>query len=90
MLSIKLFKVVSSVGNQPFCSGVMVVPSGPKSHTFTVNFSCVCSSAKTASKTVKRSFSVEPLFSGNPGLTKFIKHLMPIEVTTIEELLSGW
>ena len=36
MISIKLFKVVANVGNPPLCSGVMVVPSGPKSHAFTV------------------------------------------------------
>ena len=30
------FKVVENVGNPPLCSGVIAVPSGPKSHTLTV------------------------------------------------------
>ena len=30
------FKVVEKVGNPPLCSGVIAVPSGPKSHTLTV------------------------------------------------------
>ena len=36
MISINIFKVVANVGNLPLCSGVIAVPSGPKSHTFTV------------------------------------------------------
>ena len=36
MVSINLFKVVANVGNPPLCSGVIAVPSGPKSNTFTV------------------------------------------------------
>ena len=36
MISIKLFKVVANVRNLPLCSRVIAVPSGPKSHTFTV------------------------------------------------------
>ena len=31
MISINLFKVVANVGNPPLCSGVIAVPSGPKS-----------------------------------------------------------
>ena len=30
------FKVGENVGNPPLCSGVIAVPSGPKSHTLTV------------------------------------------------------
>ena len=29
-------KVLFHCGNPPLCSGVIAVPSGPKSHTFTV------------------------------------------------------
>ena len=29
-------KIHFHCGNPPLCSGVMAVPSGPKSHTFTV------------------------------------------------------
>ena len=36
MISIKLFKVLANVRNPPLCSGVIAVPNGPKSHTFTV------------------------------------------------------
>ena len=36
VISTKLFKVVANVGNPPLCTGVTAVPSGPKSHTFTV------------------------------------------------------
>ena len=36
MISIKVCKGEANVGNPPLCSGVMEVPSGPKSHTFTV------------------------------------------------------
>ena len=36
MISIKLFEVVANVGNPLLCSGVIAVPSGPKSHTLTV------------------------------------------------------
>ena len=36
MISIKLFKLVANVRNPPLCSDVTAVPSGPKSHTFTV------------------------------------------------------
>ena len=36
MISMKLLKMVANVGNPPVCSGVIDVPSGPKSHTFTV------------------------------------------------------
>ena len=36
MISMKLLKMVANVGNPPVCSGVIEVPSGPKSHTFTV------------------------------------------------------
>ena len=32
----KPFKVVANVGNLPLCSGVIAVPSGLKSHTFSV------------------------------------------------------
>ena len=36
IISVKLFKVVASVGNLTPCRGVIAVPSGPKSHTLTV------------------------------------------------------
>ena len=52
------FKVVEKVGNPPLCSGVIAVPSGPKSHTLTVILAVFASQPRCCHKPWKSLFLV--------------------------------
>ena len=58
MISVKLFKVVANAGNPPLCSGVIAVPNGPKSHTFTVILAVVALQPRWRHKPWKGLYSV--------------------------------
>ena len=62
MISIKLFKVVANVGNPPFCSSIIAVPSGPKSHTITVILAVVAPQPRWRHKPWKWVLSLEGTF----------------------------
>ena len=71
------FKVVENVGNPPLCSGVIAVPSGPKSHTLTVILAVFAPQPRWRHKPWKSLF---PVYSPHLRSRKLFKCTQQIAV----------